>query len=194
MQESYRDPDRDVPLGQCDQLEEQPLPTKIFNLVEPTWVKTTTVVGNERSVSAPSGLGYTAFKKCPKLLQRLYDIIKIIWRKGKIPPGWQRAEGCFVPKEEDSEKLNQYRSISLLSIEGKIFFALVSKRITELLWETSTLTPQYRRGYSRKFRLLRRDKYYIPAPAWGKRGKKRTCCIVVRFSKCAWFSCTCAGR
>ena len=31
------------------------------------------------------------------------------------------------------EKLNQFRPMSLLSVEGKIFFALVSKRITEFL-------------------------------------------------------------
>ena len=54
--------------------------TKSFNLAEPTWAEITVVVRRARSRSAPgpSGLGYTVFTKCPKLLKRLYYIIKII--------------------------------------------------------------------------------------------------------------------
>ena len=50
--------------------------------------------------------------------------MKVIWRKGQIPSCWQRAEGCFVPKVENSQTIGQFRTISLLNVEGKIFSVL----------------------------------------------------------------------
>jgi hypothetical protein len=63
-----------------------------------------------------------------------------------IPPGWQLAEGCFVPKEENSSDLSQFRPISLLSVEGKIFFSLLSKRITEYLMSNNYIDISVQKG------------------------------------------------
>ncbi len=41
----------------------------------------------------------------------------------------EKAKGCFVPKETDSSEINQFQAISLLSVEGKIFFSVLAKRI-----------------------------------------------------------------
>ena len=35
--------------------------------------------------------------------------------KEAIPECWQRVEGCFVPNEEHSTYIKQFRTISLLS-------------------------------------------------------------------------------
>ena len=106
-----------------------------MNLKEPTWAEVTVIIKKARAKSAPgpSGLGYKIYKKCPRLLKRSLNIIKVIWRKGTVPACWQQAEGCFVPKEEKSKDLSQFRRISLLSVEGKIYFSLLSRRITEYL-------------------------------------------------------------
>ena len=53
--------------------------------------------------------------------------------KGKVPDCWQRAEGIFVPKEKDSKHVSQFRTISLLNVEGKIYFAILAKRLTTYL-------------------------------------------------------------
>ena len=39
----------------------------------------------------------------------------------------------WIPKEEKSENIDQVKSISLLSVEGKIFFSIVSRRPTDFV-------------------------------------------------------------
>nr|XP_055036896.1 uncharacterized protein LOC129424307 [Misgurnus anguillicaudatus] len=85
------------------------------------------VVKKARSSSAPgpSGKPYKVYKRCTKLLRRLWKLMRVIWSKGTIPTSWRRAEGFFVPKEQGATQISQFRTISLLSVEGKIFFAVL---------------------------------------------------------------------
>ncbi len=148
LREVFRDERREEPLGECDLLEQQPLPSFSMNLKEPTWTEVTPIIKKARAKSAPgpSGLGYKIYKKCPRLLKRLLNIIKAIWRKGTVPSCWQLAEGCYVPKEEDSNELSQFRKISLLSVEGKIYFSLLSRRITEYLLNNKYIDISVQKG------------------------------------------------
>ena len=41
-----------------------------------------------------------------------------------------RSEGCFIPKEEESKDLKQFRTISLLIVEGKVCLAILARRVT----------------------------------------------------------------
>ena len=43
----------------------------------------------------------------------------------------------FIPKEQDSCNINQFRGIDLLNMEGKIFFSLVAKLVTSYLLENN---------------------------------------------------------
>ena len=45
---------------------------------------------------------------------------------GIIPKAWHRAEGVVIPKEKESTDISQFRPISLLNVEGKIYFSLVA--------------------------------------------------------------------
>jgi len=76
-----------------------------------------------RASSAPglSGVIYNIYKKCPWLLHRLWRILKVIWGRGKVAHEWRYAEGVWIPKE--SKNIRQFRTISLLSVEGKILFS-----------------------------------------------------------------------
>ena len=56
--------------------------------------------------------------------------MKIVWKKQSIPKAWRRAGGIFIPKERDSVEINQFRPISLLNVEGKVFFSVVARRLT----------------------------------------------------------------
>ena len=53
--------------------------------------------------------------------------------KQSIPKAWRRAGGIFIPKERDSVEINQFRPISLLNVEGKVFFSVVARRLTSYL-------------------------------------------------------------
>ena len=56
-----------------------------------------------------------------------------MWKKKGVAERWEMAEGIYLPKEENSEKLGQFRPISLLNIDGKIMFGIIAKRIIDFV-------------------------------------------------------------
>ncbi|GAA6088617.1 uncharacterized protein LOC109140547 [Tachysurus ichikawai] len=123
-------------------------PVEAFDLREPLLKEVQEVVRKARSRSAPgpSGTSYKVYKYCPKLLQRLWRILKVSWRKGKTLKQWQFAEGVWIPKEEDSKTISQFRIISLLSVEGKNFFSIVAKRLAEFFLENGYIDTSVQEG------------------------------------------------
>ena len=73
------------------------------------------------------------YKICPLLLKRLWRLLKVVWQKGDVPDSWKEAKGIYTPKEQNSKTVNQFRTISLLNVEGKIFFITLAKRLTSFL-------------------------------------------------------------
>ncbi|XP_042559579.1 guanylate-binding protein 1-like [Clupea harengus] len=55
------------------------------------------------------------------------QLMKVVWQKQTIPTSWRRARGVLIPKEKDAADLSQFRHISLLNVEGKIFFSVVAQ-------------------------------------------------------------------
>ncbi|KAJ3614965.1 hypothetical protein NHX12_018534 [Muraenolepis orangiensis] len=106
------------------------------------------VVRKARASSAPgpSGTSYKMYKYCPKLLLRLWYILRVFWRRGRIPDQWRVAEGVWIPKEENSTQLDQFRIISLLCVEAKVFFSAVSKRLCTYLAENTYIDTSVQKG------------------------------------------------
>ena len=100
-----------------------------MDVSEPTWQELKEVVEKARSGSAPgpNGIPYIVYKRCPMLLRELWQLFCVIWRKGIIPECWKEAEGCFAPKEKNSMTINQFRTISLLNLEVKMFVSVGKK-------------------------------------------------------------------
>jgi hypothetical protein len=89
---------------------------------------------------------YKLYKRCPRLLHRLWKILRVIWRRGKVAQQWRFAEGVWIPKEENAKNIEQFRTISLLSVEGKIFFAILSRRLTEFLLKNEYIDTSVQKG------------------------------------------------
>ncbi|XP_052402932.1 uncharacterized protein LOC127949523 [Carassius gibelio] len=106
------------------------------------------VVRKARASSAPgpSGTSYKVYNNCPKLLLRLWKILRVIWMRGRIPEQWRVAEGVWIPKEENSKKIDQFHIISLLCIEVKIFFSAVSNRLTTFLSKNKFIDTSVQMG------------------------------------------------
>ena len=49
-------------------------------------------------------------------------------------------------KEQNSKTVNQFRTISLLNVEGKIFFAILAKRLTSFLTGNSYIDTSVQKG------------------------------------------------
>ncbi|GFO18905.1 polyprotein [Plakobranchus ocellatus] len=56
------------------------------------------------------------------------------------------AEGVHIPKEQDSRGINQFRPISLLNVEGKIFFSVMASRLTKYLTENRYINTSVQKG------------------------------------------------
>ena len=148
LRDVHSDPKRHDPLGNCDRVFPVEEPSIPLDLKEPTLKEVTSIVMKARSCSAPgpSGISYKVYKKCPKLLRRLWQLLKVVWRKGTVPDCWKQAEGCFVPKEKDSKTVKQFRTISLLNVEGKIFFSILANRMTSYMLSNQYINTSVQKG------------------------------------------------
>lgn len=148
LHNTLSDPDRELELQPQKALIRPQLPSVVFALREPTLSEVQEVVKGARTASAPgpSGVPYTVYKRCPQLLRHLWKILRVIWRRGKVANQWRCAEGVWIPKEEDSKDISQFRTISLLSVEGKIFFSILSRRLTEFLLKNSYIDTSVQKG------------------------------------------------
>ncbi|TWW64129.1 hypothetical protein D4764_03G0011370 [Takifugu flavidus] len=93
-----------------------------------------------------SGVPYRVYKQCPKLLVQLWKIMKVIWCKERVTTQGRSAEGVWIPKEEDASNIEQFRLISLLCVEGKIFFKIVSQRLTDFLLKNGYIDTSVQKG------------------------------------------------
>ncbi|XP_051969484.1 LOW QUALITY PROTEIN: uncharacterized protein LOC127634119 [Xyrauchen texanus] len=148
LKETYSNPAREQELGECSTLIDPPGPSVQFNMSELHLKEVREVVEKVRASSAPgpSGTSYKVYKNCPKLLLRLWKILRVIWRRGRIPEQWRVAEGVWIPKEENSKKIDQFRIISLLCIEAKIFFSAVSNRLSTFLSKNRFIDTSVQKG------------------------------------------------
>lgn len=56
------------------------------------------------------------------------------------------AEGAWIPKGEESSNIRQFHVISLLSVEGKIFFMIMAQRLTDFLLKNVYIDTSVQKG------------------------------------------------
>lgn len=100
-------------------------PTISFDDGEPRWQEVSDFKARGRSAPGPNGTLYRVYKNCERLRRRLWRLLKVVWRKNHLPDSFLIAEGCFIPKQEDSSSMKDFCTISLLNVEGKVFFGIL---------------------------------------------------------------------
>ncbi|XP_052280752.1 uncharacterized protein LOC127878274 [Dreissena polymorpha] len=125
---THSDPKREDVLGDCDRIDPAEEPEKQLNATEPTLGEVKEAVKKARAASAPgpNAIPYKVYKMCPLLLKRLWRLLKVVWRKG--------------------DTVNQFRTISLLNLEGKIFFAILARRLTSFLTGNAYINTSVQKG------------------------------------------------
>ncbi len=135
LEATWSDPHREEPLPEMKGIARPTQPGVSFDESPFGWGEIQEVVAKARTKSAPgpNGVPYVVYKRCPGVLKRLFRILRCAWAKKIVCKEWQTAEGIFIPKERESVRLDQFRPISLLNVEGKIFFAVIAKRLSNFL-------------------------------------------------------------
>ena len=106
-----------------------------FDMTEPKLSEVEKFLKKARTVSSPgpSAVPYSVFKKCTKIRHELWEILKVLWRIDVVPEQWSKAEGVYIPKEENSSRIGMFCPISLLDVDGKIMFGILVGRLASFL-------------------------------------------------------------
>ncbi len=135
----YSDPARNKPLDSPGYVPRPSEPSALFDASPPKFSEVRQVIQRARSASAPglNGIPYKLYKSCPGVLKLLWTLMRITWTKQTIPSEWQRAVAVSIPKQQNAKTIEQFRSIALLNVEGKIFFSVMARRMTTYLTENN---------------------------------------------------------
>ena len=99
-----------------------------------------------KSAPGPNGVPYRVYKKCPKVAKQLWQYVCELWERNEISDSWRKAEGVFIPKEEGATEVGKFRTISLLNVEGKLFFAFKANRILDFVLGNEYLDTSIQKG------------------------------------------------
>ncbi|KAK2708874.1 hypothetical protein QYM36_014488, partial [Artemia franciscana] len=108
------------------------------------------------------------FKRLPEIwMKELLKIINIAWKSGYFPKIWKKGTAIMISKPgKDSEKIENFRFITLLPELGKVYERLVKNRLSWLIEEKKGL-KDYQCGFRRNrstlenLVLLQRDALYV---------------------------------
>ena len=131
----YADPLAVIPLGHLSEPNHPHSPEEKFDNLPLKLGEIKDFVRKERARSSPriNGISYKLYKKCPKILALLWNLLREAHRKKFIAESWEWADRIHILKGKYSSKLDQFWSISFLNVEGKIFFGVIAKRITRFV-------------------------------------------------------------
>ncbi|KAJ8393294.1 hypothetical protein AAFF_G00061950 [Aldrovandia affinis] len=135
----YSDPARNNPLGSPGYVPRPTEPSALFDTSPTKLSEVRQVIQRARSASAPGPnvTPYKLYKNCPRVLKLLWTLMRVTWNKQSIPSEWQRAMAVSIPKQQNAKTIEQFRSIALLNVEGKLFFSVMARRMTTYLMENN---------------------------------------------------------
>ena len=59
---------------------------------------------------------------------------------------WRRAEGIFIPNEDGATEVEKFRTILLLNVEGKLYFALRADRLLQFSLANKYIDTSVQKG------------------------------------------------
>ena len=132
---TYSDPLKEVPLLPMDGIPQPDEPDVPFRVGGYRLSEVRDFVRKARAGGAPgmNGISFKLYKNCPTVLEQLVVLLQRAWREGIVAQEWCLTDGVWIPKEENSVGVGNFRPINLLNVEGKIFFGVLAKRMTTFL-------------------------------------------------------------
>ena len=140
----YHDPQRGCPYELPSWLPPLSQPIHLMSMEEPSFAEYESVVHRARTKSAPgpNGLQYVVYKRCPLLRKKLFPILCRVWKECAVPRAWQVAKIILAPKTTEGDDPSNFRPLALGNVEGKLFFALLQRRLTEYMLKNAFFQNQ----------------------------------------------------
>lgn len=82
-------------------------------------------------------------------MENIVELMKSIWKEGIIPQDWKNSIIVTLHKRGDKEKIESYRSISLLCMAYKIYVEILRKRLEKEV-EIKEMLPESQSGFRRE--------------------------------------------
>ena len=95
---------------------------------------------------------YKLYKLCPNICGYLFRLFKSCFKNCVVPVQWRIATKIYVPKSgsPDPKNIKGFRSISLLNVEGKLFFSILSKRLEKYIYGNKLINSSIQKGCMEK--------------------------------------------
>ncbi|KAL5270090.1 hypothetical protein ACHWQZ_G003546 [Mnemiopsis leidyi] len=149
LEKTYGDPCRGVPLGNLEGLPKRKgSPTVPFMMSNITRREHDSVIRKARSKSAPgnNGISYIVYKRCSGISENLWSINRVAYENGYYPDNCRIFEGVYIPKADGDFGPSTGRPISLGNVQGKIFLAVVARRLTEFMVNNKYVDMSVQKG------------------------------------------------
>jgi hypothetical protein len=111
-----------------------------------------------------------------RFLYCLSCFFQLVWEKEEIPDDWNRAIVVPIFKKGDNRNPFDYRGISLLSVIGKLFAAVLNERMMKWCEDNDLLTDE--QGGFRKGRGCPDQIFALSELLNVRKGRKTFCCFI----------------
>jgi len=107
------------------------------------------VLRKKKNGSAPgmNGIPYTVYKRCPRVATVLLNIFRAVWERREIPSSWQVGRVTLIPKSGDNSDPGLMRDITVLNVEGRLFWAVFQRRLASFLVENEYLPRAVQKAF-----------------------------------------------
>ena len=103
---------------------------------------------SNRSSPGPNGIPYLVYKKLPCCAILLFKILSRIFKTQQIPKCFGKAFISLIPKDPNNlNDVSRFRPIAGLTVEGKIFLYILSRRLIEFCRCNGYLPGKIQKGF-----------------------------------------------
>ncbi len=99
------------------------------------------------SAAGMNGIPYTVYKRCPRVLQELGKIMRSAQRLRTVAQSWQIGRVTLIPKSGDNSQPGLMRDITILNVEGRLFWSVFQRRVANFMLENGYIPRAVQKAF-----------------------------------------------
>lgn len=100
-----------------------------------------------KSAPGPDGIPFIVYKKCPTVRARLIQILRRLWKAGRVAQDDRCAIKILLAKTSSSRELKDYRDITLFNASLKALTGTWARFITDFMVKNKYLDTTIQKGF-----------------------------------------------